>query len=311
MMKTKRILLITIIAMSVAALCSINVFAKTIDSKTMGITFDISDDWTDFSAGEDVYYFKNDESNERWETIEISAADIGAYYLDEFTESELLEFCSDFYSNQALADSLSQSNGGAYIRVNTDSQLSKYETYNNIQYYRYEKSYTASAYGYNPTAFYLTAFLTARNGKLYVIEYSRDYELNHFSDVVKLLDSISFDNGEIKIYINGNRIYPDSVPIIVEDRTLVPIRAIAEEMGYNVGWNGDEMLVTLEAQGGYPVLHYNIFSYTAMKNYEKFELDVPPIIYRDRTYMPLRSATEAMGADVKWDGTLKRIDITY
>lgn len=297
--------------MSVAALCSINTFAKTIDSKTMGITFDISDGWTDLSDVEDVYYFKNDASNERWETIEISAIDVGAYYLDEYTESELLEVCSDFYSNQVLGEQLSQSNGGVYVRVNTDSQLSKYETYNNTQYYRFEKAYTASAYGYNPASFYLTAFFTVRNGKLYIIEYSRDNEFNHFSDVVKLLDSISFDNGEIKIYINGKRIFTDSVPIIVEDRTLVPIRAIAEEMGYDVGWNGDEMLVTLEAQGGYPILHYNIFSSTAMKNYEKFELDVPPTIYRDRTYMPLRSATEAMGADVKWDGTLKRIDITY
>ncbi len=311
MLKTKRILLITIIAMSVAALCSINTFAKTIDSKTMGISFDISNNWTDLSDEEDIYYFKNNQSDERWETVEISAADAGVYYLDDLSEAELLKWCSNYYSNQSLGEQLSQSNGGVYVKVNTDSQLSKYETYNNVQYYRFEKSYTASAYGYNPTAFYLTAFLTARNGKLYVIEYSRDYELNHFSDVVKLLDSISFDNGEIKIYINGKRIYPDSVPIIVEDRTLVPIRAIAEEMGYDVGWNGDEKLVTLEAQGGYPILHYTISSNTAMKNYEKFELDVPPIVYRDRTYMPLRSATEAMGADVKWDGILKRIDITY
>ena len=311
MIKTKKILLTTIIAMTVAALCSINVFAKTIDSKSLGITFDISEGWTNLSDEEDVYYFKNNQSDERWETVEISVADAGVYYLDDFSEAELLEICSNYYSNQTLGEGLSQSNGGVYVKIDTDSQLSRYETYNNVQYYRFEKSYTASAYGYNPTAFYLTAFLTARNGKLYVIEYSRDYELNHFSDVVKLLDSISYDNGEIKIYVNGNRIYPDSVPVIVEDRTLVPIRAIAEEMGYEVGWNGDEMLVTLEAEGGYPILHYNIFSYTAMKNYEKFELDVAPIIYRDRTYMPLRSATEAMGADVKWDGTLKRIDITY
>jgi len=50
----------------------------------------------------------------------------------------------------------------------------------------------------------------------------------------------------IKIFINGNEIYSDVQPIIINDRTMVPIRAISEGLGMDVEWNGEKHYVFID-----------------------------------------------------------------
>ncbi len=288
---------------------SITSFARWIEDKNNGITFNISDNWE--QVGDDLSFVYN-EYSERVEDLEIFSIDnILAYSskgIDAFTKADLTQLCEETYSNQNLADELSASNNDIYINITTDSVITKYEYYNNVKYFRYEKAYTAHAYGYIDTPFYDTVFLTARNGKIYFIEYGRSTDDNNFRDVSALLDSISFETGEIKIKIDNKRIYPDSVPMIVEERTLVPIRAVAEEMGYRVSWDGINQIVTMT--DGYTTLEFQINNYTAYKNgYKEIPLDVPPVIFDDRTYLPLRAVAEAMNADVNWDGNTRTVDI--
>ena len=108
---------------------------------------------------------------------------------------------------------------------------------------------------------------------------------------------------KIEIVINGEYITLDSDPVIVNDRTLVPIRAIAEKLEYNVEWkaeeravliNNDEVLLLFEIDSPYMLeIHFD--------KQESKELDVAPQILNDRTYMPLRAVGEALGCDVDWD----------
>lgn len=286
-------------------------FAQWIEDKNIGITFNISDSWENFSSDGTLTFVYNQYSD-RIEQITIYSIDnIFAYSssgIDFFSESELREICDDLYSNTNLANHLSESNNGIYVSITTDSIITNYEYYNNIKYYRYEKAYTAHAYGYYDQPFYKTVFVTAKNGKFYLIEYGRSTDANNFRDVSAVLDSISFASGEIKIEIDGERIYPDSNPMIVEERTLVPIRAVAEKMGYTVSWDGDTQTVTMT--DGYTNLDFQIENYTALKNgYKEIPLDVPPVIFDDRTYLPLRAVAEAMNADVNWDGDTRTVQI--
>lgn len=284
-------------------------FAKWIENKNMGLTFNISDNWEQIDG---KMYFVYNKYADRIEEIEIYSIDSLLAYsssgIDAFSESDLRKLCDDMYSNDKLANFLSESNNGVYITITTDSILTKYEYYNNVKYYRYEKAYTAHAYGYNAQPFYDTVLLTAKNGKLYFIEYGRSTDDNNFRDVAAMLDSFSFESGEIKIKIDNKRIYPDSAPMIVEERTLVPIRAVAEEMGYRVSWDGANQVVTMT--DGYTTLKFQIGNYTAYKNgYKEIPLDVPPIIFDDRTYLPLRAVAEAMNADVNWNGNTRTVEI--
>lgn len=44
--------------------------------------------------------------------------------------------------------------------------------------------------------------------------------------------------------------FPDSKPIIINGRTMLPIRAVAEAVGYQVSWDGKEQKVTLKGYFG-------------------------------------------------------------
>ena len=51
----------------------------------------------------------------------------------------------------------------------------------------------------------------------------------------------------IKIYINGRVIATDTAPVIVNDRTMVPIRVISESLGMDVDWDGTSRIVYITA----------------------------------------------------------------
>ncbi len=303
-MKRIAIVLMTVLMLSFETIC----FGQTIDDKNVGISFNLSDDWINIS---DEYGMKFQNKMSADEGIMITTVDADwAYSMELRNENTLLELCEDIYSDYNLGKNLSQTNN-TIVTVNTDSVLSKYEYYNNVLYFRYEKAYTATAWRYKPTSFYETIFVTAKNGKVYFISYQRNLQENHFSDVVDMLGNISFANGEIKIKINNEQIFADSTPMLINDRTLVPIRAVAEKMGYTVSWNDEKQIVTLSSNDGFNILHFQIGNGTAFKNLsEEITLDVPPVILENRTYLPLRAVAEAMNAKVNWNEAEKAVEIT-
>ncbi len=89
--------------------------------------------------------------------------------------------------------------------------------------------------------------------------------------------------------------------INVSGRFLVPMRAIFENLGATVDWDGATRTVTgikdaIEVK-------LTIDDVNAYINDELIVLDVPATIEEGRTYVPARFVGEALGADVGWDGT--------
>ncbi len=299
------------IAMVIGLILSLSItgFAQTIDNKEYGISFTLSDDWTNKSDDDGIAF------DYRWngyEYIYINAVDNDiAYSMELIDEKVLKDLCKEMHSDWNLASNLRKANNNAFVTVKTNSEIENYEYYNDTKYYRYEKAYTASAIGYYDMSFYLTTYVTAKNGKIYLFTYERNNDANHFSDFVNVLNNVSFKNGEVKIEIDGERIYPDTAPMLIDGRTLVPIRAVAEKMGYSVAWDNENQLVILTSSNGKTILHFEIGSNIALKNLsKKIELDVPAIIVGGRTYLPLRAVAEAMDAKVNWNGDERIVEIT-
>ena|GEM_PF-6377496 len=111
---------------------------------------------------------------------------------------------------------------------------------------------------------------------------------------------------EISININGRRIRPDSPPELISGRTLVPIRAVAENLGYEVSWDAETRTVKMTGKNEISV---TIDADELIKNGEKTAVDVPAQIIDSRTYLPLRAVAEAMDCRVEWDGENKLVDI--
>lgn len=112
---------------------------------------------------------------------------------------------------------------------------------------------------------------------------------------MKDIITISVDNSLIDCGKYGQN------PVIVEGRTLVPLRSVFEALGASVEWNNDERSVTSVKDGVTVVLKVDSKEMTV--NGEVKILDVPAMIMNERTMVPVRAVAEAFGATVLWDNT--------
>ncbi|MCL2166382.1 MAG: copper amine oxidase N-terminal domain-containing protein, partial [Clostridiales bacterium] len=104
---------------------------------------------------------------------------------------------------------------------------------------------------------------------------------------------------EISVLVDGKPIVFDVAPRIVNDRTLVPLRAIFEEMGAVVEWDAATRIVNATKGDTVVVLALNDTSPTI--NGEPVTIDQPAIIVDGRTLAPLRFVAEAFGGTVDWN----------
>lgn len=112
----------------------------------------------------------------------------------------------------------------------------------------------------------------------------------------------------ITVYLNNEKMTFEQEPIIQNDSTLVPFRAIFEKLDMTVQWFEDERRVTAEKPDTAITLF--IDRPTMYVNSEPKELNTPPVIYNDFTLVPLRAVSEAAGAQVDWDGETQTVYIT-
>ena len=117
----------------------------------------------------------------------------------------------------------------------------------------------------------------------------------------------SQDSDNIGVTVNGAEVSFDQPPIIVDNRTLVPLRAIFEAMGATVDWDQETQTVT-SSKGDISV-SLTIGSNTMYKNGSPVELDVPAQVVNGRTLVPVRAVSEAFGADVDWNQDTKTVII--
>ena len=99
-----------------------------------------------------------------------------------------------------------------------------------------------------------------------------------------------------------------TVPVIVNGRTLVPVRAIIEAMGGAVGWNAEKAEVTLIFKND--TITLAIGSDIAYLNDVQSTLDAIPVVMNERTMLPIRYIAESFKFDVQWDDVLRTITIS-
>ena len=118
----------------------------------------------------------------------------------------------------------------------------------------------------------------------------------------------AFAEDDIKVLVNGKSLTMDQPPVLVNDRTLVPVRAIFEALGAKVDWNND----TNTAKGvlGNTTVEIQIENTVAKVNGKDVTLDVPAKLISDRTLVPVRFISESLGAKVDWNNDTQTVIIT-
>ncbi|MBQ4159653.1 MAG: DUF2334 domain-containing protein [Clostridia bacterium] len=119
--------------------------------------------------------------------------------------------------------------------------------------------------------------------------------------VIEVIDETAA-GGRIRVVYNGEDVdfekYDSVYPVIENGRTLIPIRALSETVGAEVGWIEATQKITITKNNTQIIMFLNNPNATA--NGETVVLDVPPATRSDRTMVPLRFASESLGLEVKW-----------
>ncbi len=110
------------------------------------------------------------------------------------------------------------------------------------------------------------------------------------------------------VIVNGNPISFTVEPMQVANRTMVPMRAIFEALGAEVHWN--ETTQTVTAIRGTTNVQLTIGEPEALVNGRVLALDVPAMVRRGSTMVPLRFVSEALGAEVEWVGATQTVFIS-
>jgi len=101
--------------------------------------------------------------------------------------------------------------------------------------------------------------------------------------------------------------WTDAKPFIDEnDRTMVPLRAVADALGLTVSWDS----VNREAvfSDGTRTIYFPIGSTEARTGGgDRISMDTAAVIVSDRTYAPVRYLAEFFGYDVGWDGASRTV----
>lgn len=119
--------------------------------------------------------------------------------------------------------------------------------------------------------------------------------------------SVLADDG-INVTIDGKAQTYDVMPVIVDSRTLVPMRGIFEALGAEITW--DDATKTVTGKKGDVIVELQIGNTVAKLNGKDITLDVPASIVSSRTMVPVRFISESLGCSVDWIGDTKTVVIS-
>lgn len=111
--------------------------------------------------------------------------------------------------------------------------------------------------------------------------------------------TVAFSSNEIKVSIDGEYVEFDVKPKLINDRTMVPLRAIFEALGAEVDWDNDTQTVT--AMKDDITVTATIGSTKMYIDDEQKTMDVAPMLLGGRTLVPVRFVAEAFKCYVGWD----------
>ena len=120
----------------------------------------------------------------------------------------------------------------------------------------------------------------------------------------------------ISVTVNGEAVvFEDQQPIILNDRTLLPVRGVMEALGKTVSW--DEVNSRAIVTDGTTTVSLGIGDEIMIKETvvdglgvtENITLDSVPVNVNDRTLLPIRAVAEAFGATVGWDSETTTVSI--
>ena len=112
---------------------------------------------------------------------------------------------------------------------------------------------------------------------------------------------------DITLVVDGKKVNCDVPPILRNNRTMVPVRALFDCFGADISWDDQTRRVLLSSGGTEIVL--TIDSNIAYVDSVPNRLDCEPILVNDRTLVPVRFISETLKYEVSWDEKTQTVNI--
>lgn len=111
----------------------------------------------------------------------------------------------------------------------------------------------------------------------------------------------------VTVYSNGNEVTDKG--IIIDGRTMVPVRGVFEYMGYSVEYDANTKTATLTNTKKETTITLTSGKNTFMVNDNVITPEVPQQIVNGKFMLPLRAVGEAVNAKVGWNSETKTATI--
>lgn len=120
-----------------------------------------------------------------------------------------------------------------------------------------------------------------------------------FKDPDAKAQKVELTIGSTAMKVDGSTVTMDVAPLIYQDRTFVPLRAVAQAFGGDVNFDNDSRVITIKLGSTTMIMTPGSQSYTV--NGKAKTTDAAPYIIADagRTMVPFRVIGEELGYDVE------------
>lgn len=113
---------------------------------------------------------------------------------------------------------------------------------------------------------------------------------------------------DITVKYNGTALCFNKEPVIINDKTLVQLRPVAEAMGLSIKYAEKTGSVILSDSETTVIFKQD--SDKVIVNNEERKMDVPMVVRSDYTFVPVRYLVEPFGNSIDYDGESKTVSVT-
>lgn len=120
------------------------------------------------------------------------------------------------------------------------------------------------------------------------------------------------DYTSVNLLVEGKAVETDQPAVIVNGRTMVPVRVVAETLGSEVDWDAEtkEVTFTQDKMTASMIIGDSKLTVAIDDVVSDMAIDVPATIINSRTMVPIRFLSETFGYGVEWDAETKTVNVT-
>ncbi|HAU34020.1 copper amine oxidase N-terminal domain-containing protein [Lysinibacillus fusiformis] len=104
------------------------------------------------------------------------------------------------------------------------------------------------------------------------------------------------DAATLQLKIDEVVVKTDTAPEVKNNRTMVPLRVISENLGAQVQWKDSQIILSTNQ----PTVILTLNSQTVIKNGQAEQLNTTPYLKNNRTFVPIRFIAETFGSQVDY-----------